>query len=72
MLFDARITIIKNRKVFVKVSYGAFVTNSVMSTFRKYLGVGFLTLNKWVQKHQHDYLMSGPHENVEKENTRPR
>ncbi len=33
------------------------------------LGVGLLTLNKWVQKHQHDDLMSGPHEDVEKENT---
>ena len=34
------------------------------------LGVGLSTLNKWVQKHQHDDLMSGPHEDVEKENTR--
>ena len=33
------------------------------------LGVGLSTLNKWVQKHQHDDLMSGPHEDVEKENT---
>jgi len=32
------------------------------------LGVGMSTLNKWVQKHQHDDLMSGPHEDVEKEN----
>jgi transposase len=24
------------------------------------LGVGLLTLNKWVQKHRHDDLMSGP------------
>jgi len=31
------------------------------------LGVGLSTLNKWVQKHQHDDLMSGPHEDVEKE-----
>jgi transposase len=36
------------------------------------LGVGFSTLNKWVQQHQHDDLMSGPHEDVEKENTRLR
>lgn len=36
------------------------------------LGVGVLTLNKWVQQHQHDDLMSGPHEHVEKENTRLR
>ena len=33
------------------------------------LGVGVSTLNKWVQQHQHDDLMSGPHEDVEKENT---
>ncbi len=25
------------------------------------LGVGVSTLNKWVQQHQHDDLMSGPH-----------
>jgi transposase len=36
------------------------------------LGVGLSTLNKWVQLHQHDDLMSGPHEDVEKENTRLR
>jgi transposase len=36
------------------------------------LGVGLSTLNKWVQKHQHDDLMSGPHEDVEKENSRLR
>ena len=36
------------------------------------LGVGLSTLNKWVQQHQHDDLMSGPHEDVEKENTRLR
>lgn len=36
-------------------------------------GVGVSTLNKWVQQHQHDDLMSGgPHEDVEKENTRLR
>jgi N-methylhydantoinase B len=34
------------------------------------LGVGLSTLNKWVQQHQHDDLMSGPHEDFEKENTR--
>ncbi len=34
------------------------------------LGVGLSPLNKWVQKHQHDDLMSGPHEAVEKENAR--
>jgi len=36
------------------------------------LGVGLSTLNKWVQRHQHDDLMSGPHEDVEKENARLR
>ncbi|WP_085982890.1 IS3 family transposase [Octadecabacter antarcticus] len=36
------------------------------------LGVGLSTLNKWVQQHQHDDLMSGPHQDVEKENTRLR
>lgn len=36
------------------------------------LGVGLSTLNKWVQQHQHDDLMSGPHEDVEKENARLR
>ena len=42
------------------------------------LGVGLSTLNKWVQQHQqhqqhqHDDLMSGPHEDLEKENTRLR
>ena len=29
------------------------------------LGVGLSTLNKWVQKHQYDDLMSGPHEDVD-------
>ena len=36
------------------------------------LGVGLSTLNRWVQQHQHDDLMSGPHEDVEKKNTRLR
>ena len=36
------------------------------------LGVGVSTLNKWVQKHQHDDLMSGPHEDIEKETARLR
>ena len=34
------------------------------------LGVGLSTLNKWVQKHQHKDLMSGPHEDVERANER--
>jgi len=36
------------------------------------LGVGLSTLNKWVQRHRHDDLMSGPHDDVEKENARLR
>jgi transposase len=36
------------------------------------LGVGVSTLNKWVQQHQNDDLMSGPHEDVEKGNARLR
>ncbi len=36
------------------------------------LGVGVSTLNKWVQKHQYEDLMSGSHEDVKKENTRLR
>jgi len=36
------------------------------------LGVGLSTLNKWVQQHQYDDLMLGPHEDVEKENARLR
>ena len=36
------------------------------------LDVGLSTLNKWVQKHQHDDLMLGPHEDAEKENERLR
>ena len=34
------------------------------------LWVGLSTLNKWVQQHQHYDLMSGPHEDVAKENAR--
>ena len=34
------------------------------------LGVGLSTLNKWVQKLQHDDMMSGPHEDVENERLR--
>ena len=36
------------------------------------LGVGLSTLNKWVQRHQQNDLMSGPHEDVDKDNTRLR
>ena len=36
------------------------------------LGVGLSTLNKSVQQHPHDDLMSGAQEDVEKENTRLR
>jgi transposase len=38
------------------------------------LGVGLSTLNKWIHKHQHQHqdLMSWPHKDVEKGNTRLR
>ena len=32
------------------------------------LGIGFSTLNRWVQKDQDDALMSGPHTDLETEN----
>ncbi len=36
------------------------------------LGIGMSTLNKWVAQHKHDDLMSGPHDDVQKELTRLR
>ena len=33
------------------------------------LGVDLSTLNKWLQKHQHEDLMLGPHVDVEKGST---
>ena len=36
------------------------------------LGIGFSTLNKWVGRHKHDDLMSGPHDDVHKELSRLR
>ena len=36
------------------------------------LGAGLSMLNKWVQLHRHVNLSSGPHEDVEKVNTRLR
>ncbi len=36
------------------------------------LGIGMSTLNKWVSQHKHDNLMSGPHDDVQKELARPR
>ena len=36
------------------------------------LGVGLSTLNKWVQRHQQDDLMSGPLEGIGKETSRLR
>ncbi|MDG1459323.1 MAG: hypothetical protein P8Q92_15875 [Pseudoprimorskyibacter sp.] len=36
------------------------------------LSVGLSTLNKRIQRHPHDDLMSGPHEGVEKETERLR
>ena len=35
------------------------------------LGIGFSTVNKWVQQDRHKDLMSGPHEDQEKELTFP-
>ena len=36
------------------------------------LGVGLSTLIKWAEQHQNDDLMSGPHEDIERKNTRLR
>lgn len=36
------------------------------------LGVGMSTLNKWVAKHKHADLMSGPHDDLHKELARLR
>jgi transposase len=36
------------------------------------LGIGFSTLNKWVQQDRHKDLMSGPHEDQDKELARLR
>lgn len=36
------------------------------------LGIGFSTLNRWVQKDQDDAPMSGPHTDLETENIRLR
>ena len=36
------------------------------------LGIGMSTLNKWVGKHKHDDLMSGPHDDLHKELARLR
>ena len=36
------------------------------------LGIGFSTLNRWVQKDQDEALMSGPHTDLEAENIRLR
>jgi len=38
----------------------------------KDLGVGFSTLNKWVAEYQQADLMSGPHDDLAKENARLR
>jgi transposase len=57
------------RRDAVRISVTSGLTRPQLSSD---LGVGLLTLNKWVQKHLHDDLMSGPHEDVEKENERLR
>ncbi|MEP3300116.1 MAG: IS3 family transposase [Pseudoruegeria sp.] len=53
----------------VRIAISSGLTRPLVSSD---LGVGLSTLNKWFQKHQHDDLMSGPHEDVEKENERLR
>ena len=57
------------RRDVVRIAISSGLTRPQISSD---LGVGLSTLNKWVQKHQHDDLMSGPHEDVEKENERLR
>ena len=59
----------KFRRDAVRIAVTSSLTRPQVSSD---LGVGLSTLNKWVQKHQHDDLMSGPHEDVEKENERLR
>ena len=57
------------RRDAVRMAISSGLTRSQVSSD---LGVGLSILNKWVQKYQHDDLMSGPHEDVEKENARVR
>ena len=57
------------RRDAVRMATTSFLTLPQLSSD---LGVGVSTLNKWVQQYQHDDLMSGPHEDVGKENTRLR
>ena len=59
----------KFRRDAVRITVTSSLTRPQVSSD---LGVGLSTLNKWVQKYQHDDLMSGPHEDVEKENERLR
>jgi transposase len=59
----------KFRRDAVRIAVTSSLTRPQVSSD---LGVGLSTLNKWVQKYQHDDLMSGPHEDVEKENERLR
>ena len=54
------------RRDVVRIAVASGLTRPQLSSD---LGVGLATLNKWVQQHQHDDLMSGPHEDVERENT---
>ena len=57
------------RRDAVRIAISSSLTRPQVSSD---LSVGLSTLNTWVQQHQHDDLMTGPHEDVEKENTRLR
>ena len=57
------------RRDAVRIAISSSLTRPQLSSD---LGVGLSTLNKWVQQHQHDDLMSGLHEDVDKDNTRLR
>ena len=57
------------RRDAVRMAISSGLTRSQVSSD---FGVGLSTLNKWVQKYQHDDLMADPHEDVEKESARLR
>ncbi len=53
----------------VRLALTSGLTRKQLSTD---LGIGFSTLNKWVQQDRHKDLMSGPHEDQDKELSRLR
>ena len=57
------------RRDAVRIAISSSLTRPQVSSD---LSVGLSTLNTWVQQHQHDDLMTGPHKDVEKEITRLR